>query len=394
MGLPNIKFTRKNGQLNRVQPTTDNVFGLVLSGTAVAAHIALNEAKLITSIDDLATLGITEDTNYLAYHEITNFYAKSAAGTKLWIILFSDAMLLADICDKNNGVVRNLLLTARGEIRGVFVNKTLPAGYTPVITEGLDADVWNGVAKLQALCEAFGDENTPLYGVLPALGFDIAHLDDLRDLNNMTANRVAILAGADMKHGKFAMGTLAGWRASIEVQQNIGWVALGAVLEEAWLGNNLRADDPSIKSKLDALHDLRYIFFRKIPNKAGHFFNDDPTATKVSDDYSSLSWNAVINKAQVLAYNSLVEHLNEDVDVDETTGQISPILAADWEGDVERDIIAEMKRKGQISGVRCTIDVERSNLAADQISATLEIVRKGQAKYIDVAIGYTTSLAQ
>jgi hypothetical protein len=392
MALPNIKFNRKNGQLKRVQPTTDNVFALALSGVAVPGKIALNEGRLITSIEDLDTLGITLANNPLAFTEVTNFYAKSEAGTKLWITLFSDAMLLADICNKNTGVARNLLLAAGGEIRGIYLNKTLPAGYTSTMTDGLDADVWNAVASLQALCEAFGDDNTPLYGVLPAIGFDITNLDTLRDLNTMNANRVAILAGADASNGKFAMGTLAGWRAKQEIHQNIGWVGLGAVLEKAWLGNNMPADDPSIKSKLDTLHDKRYIFFRKIPNKSGHFFNDDPTATKVSDDYSSISWNAVINKAQVLAYNSLVDHLNEEVEVDETTGLISPILAADWEGNVERAVISQMRQTGQISGVRCRIDVVRSNLAADQISATLEIVRKGQAKYITIDIGYTPSL--
>lgn len=393
MGLPSIKFTRKNGQLNRVQPIADNVFGLVLSGVAVPDKIALNEAKLLTSLDDLVTLGITEANNPLAYREVTNYYSKAAAGTKVWLILYSDVTLLADICDKNTGIVKNLLLSAQGEIRGVFINKILPGSYTLTLDDGLDIDVWNATGKLQALCEAFGDDNAPLYAVLPALGFSMANLADLRDLNTMTTNRVAILAGADNATGTAAMGTLAGWRAAQSLHQNIGWVGLGAVLETAWLGTTV-ADAPSIKSQLDTLHDKRYIFFRKIANKSGFFFNDDPTATKVSDDYSSISWNAVINKAQVLGFNALVDHLLEEVEVDETTGKISPILAADWEGDVERAIISEMRRNGQISGVRCIIDVERSNLAADQISATLEIVRKGQAKYINVDIGYTPALQE
>lgn len=392
MPLPKIKFTRAQGQLNRTRPTADHVLALVLSGAAVAGKIELNDPKMLTSINDLTTLGITAANNPLAFEEVTNFYAKANAGVRLWLTLYSDATMMADVCDKDTGAVRKLLLAAGGAITAVYLNKITPAGYVPVMVDGLDADVWNAAEKLQATCQLFADGNMPIYGVLPALGFDIDNLAALRDLNTMTDDSVAIVAGADNAAGKPAIGTLAGWVAAHEVHQNIGWVGMGAVLENAWLGAGVKADDPEIQSKLDTLHDLRYIFFRKIPGKSGYFFNDDPTATSISSDYSSISWNAVINKAQRLAYDSLVDHLNEEVDVDATTGRISPVLAADWEGDVERAILNEMRRKNQISGVRCSIDIERSDPAADQIAASVQIVRKGQAKNFNVEIGYTPAL--
>lgn len=392
MSLPNVKIKRTTGNLGRVRPTTDNVFALVLSGAAVAGKIGLNEPKSITDLNGLTTLGITATNNPLAHTEITNFYAKAGEGTKLWVILYSDATLLADICDKNTGIVKNVLLEAGGEIRGVFINKKLPASYTVTRTDGLDQDVWNGVIKLEALCEAMGDDNNPLFGVLPGIGFSFSEVATLRDLNTMTDEQVSILLGADDSTGKCSIGALAGWLARLPVHQNIGWVGLGAVLETAWFMDGTPAGDKTIKSQLDGLHDKRYIFFRKINQKSGYFFNDDPTATSVADDYSSISWNRVINKAHVLCYNALIDHLNEDVEADPVTGGISPTLACDWEGDVERAITAEMKKKSEISAVKCTIDPTQSNLTTDQIKSTLQIVRKGQAKTIQVDIGYTTQL--
>lgn len=392
MSLPNVKIKRTTGNLGRVKPTTDNVFALVLSGNAVAGKIGLNEPKSINDLIGLTALGITEANNPLAFAEVTDFYAKASEGTKVWVMLYSDATLLADICDKNTGIVKNVLLEAGGEIRGIFVNKKLPAGYTVNRTDGLDQDVWNGVNNLQALCEAMGDDNNPLFGVLPGIGFSFSESTNLRDLNTMSQEQVSIIIGADDNTGKCAIGTLAGWLAALSVHQNIGWVGLGSVLETAWFMDVTPAADKTIKSQLDGLHDKRYIFFRKINQKSGFFFNDDPTATSVADDYSSISWNRVINKAHVLCYNALIDHLNEDVEADQLTGGISPTLACDWEGDVEKAINAEMKKKGQITAVKCTIDPTQSNLTTDQIKATLLIVRKGQAKTIQVDIGYTTQL--
>ena len=57
--------------------------------------------------------------------------------------------------------------------------------------------------------------------------------------------------------------------------------------------------------------------------RAGFIFNDDPTACSVTDDFSSISWNRVANKAQKLAYSVLVEKLNGDVDTDPISGGIA-----------------------------------------------------------------------
>jgi hypothetical protein len=390
--LPDVKFSRTKGKLGRTRPTIDNVFGLAVSGVAVVDKIALAEPKAIFGLEGLTDLGITLANNPLAYTEIINFYAKAGEGTKLWIMLYSDAVLLADLCDKTTGVLKNMLLVANGELTGLFINKKMPAGYVQTLLEGLDQDVWNAAVKLQALCEEFGSDNQPLFAVLPGFGFTFANVATIRDLSSMTANQVHISLAADDNTGKPAIGTLAGWLAAISVNTNAAWVGLGAVLTDAWFIGGTNAGDKSIVNSLGALHDKRFGFFRKITGKAGFFFNDDPTACPVSDDFSSISWNRVINKAHRLAYNKLVEHLNEDFELDTNTGGISPAVAAAWEGDVEGEVDVQMIRKKQASAVKCIVEATSVDVAQDKVKAQLQIVRNGQAKGIEVAIGYATSL--
>lgn len=402
MAQPNVNITRSNGNLNRTKSTTDNAFAMLMSGAAVAGKIALNEAKFITGTDDLTTLGITSVNNALAFAEITKFYSIVGNGVGLWIMLYSNATLMAAVCDKDTGIVRNLIDSGEGAVRGLFVNKTLPGGYAVSLTEGLDDDVWNTVTKLQALCEFYDGKNMPLFSVLPGFGFTVAGAGALRDLNTMTKNMVSICLGSDDASGKPAIATMAGWLAKTSAQaigtpvnkywQNIGRVASGSVLDAAWFIDGTPANDKSVQNLLDTIHDRRYIYFRKFNGKSGFFFNDDPCVTSKADDYSSISWNRVINKAKLIAYNTLIEKLNDDVDTDPETGGISKSLASDWESDVERDIKNEMIKKGAITGVKCFIDPDQVNLETDEVNVTLEIVRKGQAKTINVKIGFAASV--
>jgi len=388
MGLPDVSISRLNGQLGRVKPTIDNVFGFVVSGVATD-EMGLGVPKLITGVADLETLEITLAENPLAFNTITRFYAQAAEGTECYLIMYVNTTDLEDVCDKATGVVKTLLDFAEGRIRGIFVGKKFANDYTATITTGLDADVLAAVTKLQALCVERGSGNDPLFAVIPGYGFDYDTVAAMPDLNQATNDQVAYLIGADDSAGSAAIGTLAGWLAKNEVHQNPARVASGSVLDNAWLLDGTTAK--AAKDKWAILHDKRYIFFRKIFQKSGFFFNDDPTATSVDGDYSSISWNRIINKAHVLAYGVLVEKLNDDVEIEPSTGKISPSLAGNWESDVENEIGRLMVNTRQISAVKCTVDPD-SDIVNDTLSATIEIVRNGQAKNITVNIGFVPSV--
>lgn len=390
--LPDVKIDRQDNQLDRVAPVDDRVIGLILSGVAVAGKIALAEPKQIFSTDELPALGITQAENAFAYAEILDYYAKAGQGSELNFMLVSEATLLADICDAAQDIARKLLDFAGGRITHLLVNRKLPVGYAVVPLEGLDADVWNAATKLEALALEYDNGNKPFVGILPGIGFTKATIASLRDVGTMTTARVAapVLGAAD-NTGRAAIGVIAGWVVKNAINYNIGRVASGAVLDAAFFTDGTSVNEYS-DGTLGSIHDKRYIFFRKIYNKSGFFFNDDPTAVAGSSDFSSISWNSVINKAKRLAYGVLIDHLNDDVDTDETTGNISIGVASDWEGDVERTIRIAMVNTKQITAVKCTVDPNATDIANDKISAILKIVRKGQAKEINVKIGFAVTI--
>lgn len=390
MGSVNIQ--RAVGQLARTEPTEDAVVCMVLSGVAVAGKIALSEAKRIYDTEALVTLGIDDATNPLAYKEIKEFYAAGGEGQELNIMLVSDATSLTDICDLQNNILKKLLDSVGG--RGVIVvaNKVYPDAYVPTITDGLYADVNGAVTKLNAMAEAYQLANTPFVAALPAFG-----LEDITDVparSTLENDYVALNTWCSEDDGIVSMGQLAGWIAKHQVHQNIGRVASGKVADTAFMPDGSTAD--SHKSEWAAYASKGLLTPIKIAGKSGYFFQDDPTLTKLSSDYSSISWNRVINKAQRIAFSVLVEKLNDDVDTDITTGQIEGSLISDWESDVENAIRAQMQvlsstKKKEISGVQCSINPD-SDIVNDEVDATLTIVRKGQAKQINVQIRYAETV--
>ncbi len=392
--MGSVNINRAVGQLNRTTPTEDAVVCMVMSGVAVAGKIALGEHKQIFSTDALVDLGITLANNPLAFQDIKDFYANAGNGAELNIMLVSDATSITDICDNSLQIGKKLLEAVDG--RGVIfvVNVKKPAGYVATITSGLDNDVNNAVTKLQQMAVAYSAENNPFVGILPALGFSTAGIAALPLRTTFANDYVALNTHCNKADGVVSMGLLAGWLANCQVHQNIARVRFGKMSDTAFMPDGTAAK--TLKNQWETILSKGLIAPIKISGKSGFFYNDDPCLTTIASDYSSISWNRTINKAHRIAFVSLVEKLNDDVNVDPTTGKIESSLASDWESDVENAIreqmaIAGANKKAEISGVKCTID-PNSDIVNDKVEATIDIVRKGQAKTINVRIGYVVSI--
>ena len=394
MGKVNI--TRAIGQLGRTQPTDDAVICMVLSGVAVSGKIALGSPTQIYGTAALNTLGITNGNNPLAFKEINDFYAKAGEGAELNFMLISDATSLTTICDKTQDLARKLIDFTNGRAVIFIVNKKVPTGYTATITSGLDADVWAAITKANELVELYAAENTPIVVALPALGFAIANIAAMPDRSTLSNDSVAVNAFCETNNGIPSMGILAGWLAKHQVHQNIGRVASGKISDTAFLPDATAANATAVKNARTALENKGLLFPVKIGARSGYYLNDDPTMTAINSDYSSISWNRIINKAIRIANDKLVERLNDDVDLDPITGKIDSSVASDWESDVEaaiRNLMIKVSgsKKAEISGVKCTVDVN-SDIVNDKVDASVSIVRKGQSKIINLKIGYVTSI--
>ncbi len=394
MALPSVSLPRQSGQLNLTAPSEDAVICYVMSGAAVAGNIALSEPKKIFGTAALATLGITSVNNALAFKEITAFYAKAGEGAELNFMLVANTNSLTTICDKANNILKKLIDFTAGKAVIVMVNRILPNGYSYVATTGIDPDVTTAAAKLNEMALAYDAENIPFVGILPGIGFSAAFIGDLPARSTLVNDYVAISFACDTNDGLVSLGTLAGWLSKRQVHQNIGFVGLGSPSAGGFFPD--ASTVITLKDSLGSIHDKGYIFYRKIGNKSGYFFNDDPTFTIATSDYSSISWNRVINKAKRLAFDVLIEKLNGDIEINAETAKVESTILSDWESDVETAIRNSMikvsaTKSKEISGVKCTVDAN-SDILNNNITGSLQIVRNGQAKNITFSVAYAVSI--
>ena len=390
MGLPNVSLPRQNGQLNLTVPSDDAVILLIIGGGN--DNIDFYEPNQIFGMADLEAFGINPTDDPLIYGEIAAFYDKAGEGAELnFMVVDAEEDSLQTICDKTQATMAKRLLDfTQGRAVVLLVNTPKHSG---TIVNGLDQDVWAAATNLNAMAVDYDNENIPFVGILPGIGFTKETKANLPVRTTLTNDYVAINLACNTDTHVISMGTLAGWIATLQVNQNIARVKSGKVSDTGFFPDGTSVMD--LKDSLGAIHDKGYIFYRKVGQKSGFFYNDDPTATKPTSDYSSISWNRVINKAKRIAAPILLEKLNDDVEIDSTTGKIESTVASDWESDVETAIRASMMKASgtkvkEISGVKCTVSVD-SDIANGNIDGTLNIVRNGQAKNIAIKIGYTTT---
>ncbi len=383
-GLPKVNINQIGGKLGRTKPTNDALAGMVLSGAAVGDTIALSEPKLILDLAGMDALGITEDNNPLAFHEITAFYNRVGEGAELWIMLVSPATNVADICLKTNDIARKLLDAADGKIRIFGVNRLLPDGYSLSNDECIDDDILQAKINLQELILQYRAAHKPFRGLLPGLGFDKDLIADLHDCQEDTHNAVAVVMWSDSESGQPAVGHTLGSLAALPVQRNIGRVKNGDVgLLAAYYPDGTPIKD--LEAYWDAIYDKGYISLRKIYGRSGFFFTDDRTCCSISDDFCRISRGRTIDKADVLTYGVLSGELLDDVDTDDN-GQIPASLIGSYQSEVEKAISAQMK--GEISAVTAYIDPAQDFLGTDTMEISLKIRPKGLLADIEVDLSY------
>ena len=398
--LPRVRIVFENGALGSVAPSADGVVGLVTTAVGVTGATGLKLAApyILRKLDDLVALGVTSgdgDKNAFLYRHVEEFYDEAGDGAELWIMGFPDTELQSDLVDKTRETAKKLIQAANGRICALAVAFNPAAGYKPTIANGLDADLTAAMLKAQALAEwATNTLYAPLFVLLEAREYAGAPTS-LVNLSTYAYNRVGVLLG-DTSAGSSgaAIGLLLGRIARIPVQRHIGRVRDLAVKSlTAFVG-----DTPAERADAETINDKGYITFRTFVGKAGYFFSDDSLATAVADDYRSIARRRTIDKAYRIAYQTLLEFLNEEIPIT-NEGKIVPAMAKSWEAEVETAIISQMGAEGNLgvdptdssdTGVKCFINPEQNIVSTNRVKISLKVKPYGYAKYIDVKLGFIT----
>lgn len=396
MTLPRVKIYFDNGALGSVDASTDGVCALLCNGEAVDSKLTIGQVYLITSMTDLADLGIdtfSSGANGHIYKTIGEFYAEAGEGSNLYLMVAPLASTMAQMADQAGNYAPVLIRSAKGDINLLMVTRY---GTAVTVVDGLDTDVFSVAEKAQQLGEwAANTLYAPLTTFIDGRGYSGSAIA-LRDLSGGSWNRVGIVIGDTVKDSVgSAIGLVCGRAASIPVQRSLARVKDGAVAAtDLFLGGKAAEN-----GNPDVVHDRGYITFRTFVGKAGYYFTDDKLCVASSDDYALLPRRRVIDKAYRIAYQTLVTELSDELPVT-NDGNIPASTVKSIQNKVESAIENAMTANGNLgndpadpndTGVECYIDHQQNVVATSQLKAKLRVKPFGYAKYIDLYLGFKTA---
>lgn len=390
MALPKINITLSNGALGLAIPTNDALSGMILQGPEPSG-VSLLTPKLLTSVEDAEALGIDADydtdNSVAAYKAIKEFYDSALNGAQLWIMVVSQAVSMTDAFDvTETDYAVKLLNAASGGIRMLTMVRNPAGGYSPTVTNAIDADVETAITKAQALAVAYQAEYKPVRIILPAYAYDDTAAD-LPDLKALTANRVAVLLGDTKSGTTAAVGVLLGRLASDPVQRNPGRVKTGALpITAGYIGTSTVED---AGNDVSTIHDKGFITLRRHVGFSGYYFTDDPTATSATDDYNSFARGRVLDKAIFLAYTTYVNELLDEIQIDPATGKMPRQQIKYLQTIAESAINTAMTAAGEISGVDVQVDPDQNVLSTSKVCVKLRLTVLGYAKTIEIELGFS-----
>lgn len=392
--LPRIKINFLEGQLGIVGVSPDGLVALIIGAMAVSSTFELGKSYSITKPSDLKELGITKENNPALAEAVTDFYKEAEEGTSVVVVGVDASKKMAELCaNEDGGLVRKVIERHSGALRAVFVST--PAGDSEQATEGLSPDTLATLQPAQDLAEwATTSLYAPLFIVVDGRGYTG---ENLKDLGQAKFNRVGVLVGSKTAEDKGScIGVLAGRIASKPVHRNVGRVADGALKGEAFYLGGKRIEEK--QSAVTALYEKRYIAIRRYVGRTGYFFADDNLATALTDDYAQIANRRVIDKAYRIAYNTLLDKMLDEIELNEDGTMQAPILKS-WESELEAEINKAMTANSELSssegsGCKVFIDPKQNVVSTSKIAISLKVRPHGYARYIDVNLGFQVTNAK
>lgn len=389
-GLPGVNIDINNKGLGQTNQTEDTIAGLIITGTTVAGagNVTQGNTYQLFALQDAVNIGIVEGgTNDFAYKQVKHFYDQAGQGAELWIMLVTAATQMSTIVDKDEAdYAVKLLDAANGRIRTLAVSQKSAAGVT--VANGVDEDVDTAAVNAQELAEQYAGNFKPLKVVIDGKDFN-GEVADLKDYKTSSYNRVSILlAGTTGKNA--AIGLLIGRLASNPVQRSVARVRDGELrIATATFTDGNAIED--LEAAWDAIINKGYIFLRTVPAKAGYYFTSDVTLTEDADDLNSIKRVAVIDKVTLITLGVATDYINDEIPLN-ADGTIASSIVGLIKAQIENAINGNMTDNGEISGCKATIDPAQNIVSTNELKVRLDILPVAYSKYIQVDLGFTTSL--
>lgn len=394
MAQPKITVNIANGAIGGVPANERGYAAMVVTATTLGS-LALNTPKLVFSLKEVEALGVTAAATAFAHRQIKGFYdaynfITGSEIAPLYIMTVADTVTLANMADKDyvNGL-KKLVDFSGGKARLAAIARKPDVGYTPDVTDGVEADSLTALANAQILGNTLAASHKPIRIFVEQRGFLIANVASLEDLATHTENRARGTIGSQLNDGSADVGVELGLAAGSALRRNIGRVRNGnlSFLSAAYVG------DTAIESltAADTIYDKGYGFFRTIQNKNGYFVNDDRMACAKTDDYAYLYRGRTVDEFHRIAHRVYTDWINDDFESIEG-GKIAPEVIATLEQDIKRAIKNEMSEdlSRYPDGEYCkvTIDPDQNVVTAGKTIITLRGRVFGHFKDFELNLGF------
>lgn len=392
MSLPEVVIYIKGGNLGGGAELADGVAGIIVSGD-VAPHAddwVVGEAKQFFSISEVKDAGLDAkydvDNATNAFKQVADFFTVAGDGAEIWVMVVAKTETLEDVCDiaSGNAYAKALLEAADGRIRLLAVSRIPDGAYVPAYTKGIDDDVVAAIAKLNALAESKASGLEPFVGIIEGRDYQ-GDSGALEDLSGLGFNRVAGVICGDTDDGSAGVGLLLGRLAADPVQRKAGRVKTGAVP----IVTGYFSDGEKVTRGLAQVLDTKgWIVMTPYPQRSGFYWGNDNTCSSADDDFSSIVNRRVIDKAMLIAYDTYVTEIMDEVKVDDA-GNLEPGVVKYFEGKIVNAINNGMTAGGEISSVTAFVDPKQNILSTNKLVVSLEIIPVGYAKTISVNLGFS-----
>jgi len=408
--VPLIKKTPSNGRSDVSPANLDGVAAMVITGpepTTPTGHLTHGVEETFFSLEDAEAKGIDSayDTanTVLVWRHLKDFYDLAGAGAELHFMLAPQTVsgpadvLQADIVNKDNDYLAKMVKDNEGRIRLAAVALNPDSGYTPTITDEIDADVAAAITNAKALIADAASKLRYLSVIFEGRSFSGTHatLKDLRAADGPNANRVSVMLGSDPSiaddDAAFApyasVGLLLGRLAADPVNRAPGRVKSGTVLEQTSFGlsgGNALATYSDVS--LQTIDAKGFVFLRKFSGKNGFYFNDDHVAAPITDDYPYIVDGRVIDKVSRIAYEVYLDEVRDDVEAN-PDGTLPIVVLKNLESLMETEIIKQMQSKQELSSVSVNIPTDQDVVANGFVSIDVQATVRNINRLFKITVG-------
>jgi hypothetical protein len=412
MPRPNVTINKTNGNLGRRTPSTDAVFGAVISAPAISGTGNMQNGVVyaMVSIKDATAIGITAAYDaahtVLVYYRLNRFFQRNP-NAKLYVLFAPQTAKLADMVDVAQSYATTLLKSQNGAIKYCWIARNPASGYTPTLSGGLDDDVLNAIPNAQALYTSEAGQFRYAGFLIEGRSFN-GTAAAATSLRTLTATNVSVTIAADPA----TSGLNAAYAGYAAVEDVAGIISLAAVSQDpgelipafnlqntglkmfatAGLSSNQTVNSYA-DADLDALNDKGYIFPDVTAGITGYYLNDSHTCAAIADnDFAYIENNRTVEKAMFLIRTAILPRVKSRMYADPTSGQLAPktCKAIETTGNAS---LAPMQTDGDISGgIDTYVDPAQNLLATSNLDVEATFIPVPIGRQITINLGFSNPL--